>query len=501
MASPFTFFEHLKDKRDRERTDDLLRSFVAWFNESAGEPGAFGNARLGTIDDAREAGLVDQPSGLILGFIDGQPLRYTGDGHVVIYGRTGGGKGRDYVMPNLGLVDDQSFVVVDPKNQDTSWNSWDKRLKITGKEPWAFNPYQVAGRKSISINVMDRVIKKVQEGRGYLGAAQAMASALIPIPQGVRDIWPQVGAQELILVAAVYLANYKATHCHLPGLYEMLVCGSEQLLKFLDEVAASKTPGGVPGRAASLRATIAAEGGQWAAIAQEIRTGLGFVAPDEAATEFMTSTSVDVTELKRQAGTLYIMSPAIELGGYAGKIHQLVLDHLLETLAEAQGNTRVSFLLDEFQNIGTLIQLPKSLQMYRSMGVQLVFFIHHAKHLGTKYTQEFREAIDAACAVRIMWDIEDEELVRKLEYLGGTRTVRQVTYTGNAGVTSAISFTITEVARPLLQPDTIRLLGKKKVLLHLTGYPFFIATRGSYDEIEETEDMGDLRRAPPTPGA
>ena len=488
-----TLISSLTGARREANIEEVARAQLEQLASSAPIAGVLGRARLGEADDARKAGLVGKDNGLILGTIDGLPVRYAGEGHVAVYAPTGAGKGRDVILPNLGLVTDQSFIVIDPKNGDTTWACWDRRKQLNPGRTSAFNPYGRFGIGSVGINPLDRVVERLAKRSGYLGATMAMSAALVPIPPNVREAWPQVGAQELITIASLHLAHTDKANCCLPEVYLRLVRSSNDVVSYLKEVAQSDTPGGIPGLAAGAVATIEESGGQWVAIAQEVRNGLAFVAPDEAATPHMRRTTLDIARFKREPCSLFIISPADELSGVAGKTQQIVLDYLLEMLASTDGPVRTTFILDEFQNIGTSVQLPKSLNMYRSQGIQLVFFIHDPEQLGTKYTPGFAKAVYSASTVRLLWSLEDEELLRKVEYLSGRATVRVLTYNTSPGPSGSAGFSIVEQPRPLLQVEDTRLLGDKRMLMHIRGQSFYVIDNLAYFDIEETQSLRDPR--------
>ncbi len=481
-------FNARREAQNNEAIVDQLQTLA-----SASAPVTFGKARLGNADDLRKAALLEQERGWICGHSDEGPVRYAGEGHIAVVAPTGAGKGVEQILPNVGLIDDHSLVILDPKNGDTTWSCWERRKRLNPGRTFAFNPYGRFGIGSVGINPLDRVVAKLKAGVGYLGAAHANAAALVPIPPDAREPWPQVGAQELIEIAILHLAHTDAEHCSLPAVYERLVRSKEDVIKYLEAVAASSTPGGIPQRAAGVASMIADSGGQWAAIAQEVRNGLAFVAPGEVATACMRRTTFDIARFKQEPCYLAMISPADELSGFAGKIQQIVLDHLLDTLAAADGPVRTTFVLDEFQNFGTSAQLPKSLNMYRSQGIQLVFFIHDFEQLGAKYTPAFAKAIYSACTVRLLWSMEDEELLRKLEFLSGKTTVRTVSYNSSPGPSGSAGYSITEQARPLLQVEQLRLMDRGLLLMHMRDQPMFFLRREPYYNIIETHSLRDPR--------
>lgn len=62
--------------------------------------GTFGDAAFATLDECRDAGLVN-PNGLYLGLLDGEALFYSGKAHLLTCAPARQGKGIGVVIPNL----------------------------------------------------------------------------------------------------------------------------------------------------------------------------------------------------------------------------------------------------------------------------------------------------------------------------------------------------------------------------------------------------------------
>lgn len=488
----FSAWDAQRRARDDERRKygaDALRSRVeAAYLADPGVSGKLGRAALGTVTDARHAGLVNQGKGLPLGFLGGLSLSYLGDSHLSTTARTGGGKFRDVLAPVLATVKHESLIVVDPKDCSTTWATLEHRANVLKQKILVLNPHGKLQLPSLGLNVADRVVKKVATCDGPLEAARDLAEMLVPIEPGLKEMWPKQGAQQAILIWLVYLAYTKPASCNLPNLFLSLVRDESAIIKdLLENVATSSAPSGIPQQAASLAATLKSAKGQWTAIKQEIENALLFVAPGEGYAEAMRRTDFDVSLLKREPCTLYLIIDGRKIGT-AGQYLQLIIDYLMETIAECDGPVRTTFLLDEFLQIEPLSRLPKTLNMYRSRGVRLWFFIHSWQTLSQRYTPEFASALDQGCDACQYWDLEDEKLIQKLEYLSGKVTVALKSVNTGASTVGSAGWAIGEHARPLLQADQIRLLGRGKQLLRVTGAPFFIAERVPYFEIDEIAD-------------
>lgn len=102
----YNFLEGLEtQRRAREQEERVIRSMeeaerTRRFIENPQASGLLGDGRLGNIHDAATEGMLD-PQGLFLGALQGQPIFYPGDAHLLNYGLTRSGKGRDIILPNL----------------------------------------------------------------------------------------------------------------------------------------------------------------------------------------------------------------------------------------------------------------------------------------------------------------------------------------------------------------------------------------------------------------
>lgn len=470
----------------KHHADAVSQAVQAAYIRNPVASGRLGDARLGTIADARAANLINKGKGLPLGFLGGLALSYLGDSHIVTYARTGGGKFTCHIATVLATVTDQSFVVICPKDGSTTYATLTHRAEVLKQNILVLNPWGMLGLPSPGLNILDALNTPKGKHRP-VQTARRIASMLVPIVETAgKETWPKEGAQDLLMIVMAYLAHAEPAHCNLPRVFSLVVRDEETVVKYLTEVIGkSAAPSGIPGQAIGLANTIKRAGSQWSAIKQELNRALQFVAPGEPYAEAMTRTEIDISAMKRTPTTLYILVPGDELET-AGSYLQLVIDYILESLASAEGTVRTTVLLDEFQQIATLSRLPKSLNLYRARGVRLWFFIHNRQHLGSKYSPEFVSAIDSACEVMTAWDLEDDEFIKRIEYLSGKTTVATPGLNAGASAVGSAGWSVTEHGRPLLQAHDLRLLGPRKMLLRVYGHPYFIADRIPYYEIVET---------------
>ena len=114
------------DRMQRENDARRLAAYQQRIMSIAGPSGNLGDGRTANVSDAEAAGLCD-PRGLFLGALDGRMLWFDGDGQLLSYARSGSGKGRDWILPNLAHVRDRSLVVVDVKDGENCFASYEHR--------------------------------------------------------------------------------------------------------------------------------------------------------------------------------------------------------------------------------------------------------------------------------------------------------------------------------------------------------------------------------------
>ena len=71
--------------------------------------------------------------------------------------------------------------------------------------------------------------------------------------------------------------------------------------------------------------------------------------------------------------------------------------------------------------------------------------------------------------------------------------MRVLTYNTSPGPNGSAGFSIVEQPRPLLQVEDTRLLGDKRMLMHIRGQSFYVIDNLAYFDIEETQSLRDPR--------
>ena len=111
---------------------------------SAQASGVLGNGRLANLQDVQASDLLN-PDGLFLGALNKHLLFYSGDAPLLTFARTGMGKGRDFILPNLAHVRNRSLIVIDVKDAENCYASFEHRSQTLGHRCIYLNPFDLLG--------------------------------------------------------------------------------------------------------------------------------------------------------------------------------------------------------------------------------------------------------------------------------------------------------------------------------------------------------------------
>src|SRR3546814_2036431 len=68
------------------------------------------------------------------------------------YARAGTGKGRDFILPNLSHVRNRSLIVIDVKDGENCFASFEHRSQTLGQRCVYLNPFKLLGLLNTRIN-------------------------------------------------------------------------------------------------------------------------------------------------------------------------------------------------------------------------------------------------------------------------------------------------------------------------------------------------------------
>lgn len=169
--------------------------------------------------------------------------------------------------------------------------------------------------------------------------------------------------------------------------------------------------------------------------------------------------------------------------------------------------TPVHLIFDEFANIGKLPDIDRFIAVIRSRNVSAYLILQSFEQLKGTYGEEKALSIRACCDTTLflgstLFGTNDE-----ISKMLGTQTILSLTLNDTDGNTRSTTVNRTLFERPLMLPDEVGRLSRRKALLLIAGaYPFKddkydAAEHPRWDEVEPGHkgapcDTVRLRRIP-----
>ena len=147
---------------------------------------------------------------------------------MLTYLRTGGGKGRDLLLPNMAHVRDRSLIIIDVKDGENQYASAEHRSATLGTRCVFLNPFGMRGVPDTAINPLQILLDIVNAGGSIDSEANEIAQILLPPPvKPGDDAWVRKGALRLLAMRMEYLALFEPELCSLSGLWRFVNANHE----------------------------------------------------------------------------------------------------------------------------------------------------------------------------------------------------------------------------------------------------------------------------------
>lgn len=454
----------------------------------------FGGGRLARLQDVEQAGLLD-PNGLFLSGLDGRLIFYNGDAPMLSYLMTGGGKGRDIILPNCAHVQGRSLVILDTKDGENAWASAEFRSSL-GAGCIFLNPFNLHGFSNTRINPFQLLVDIVKRGERIDTEAEEMAQILLPAPvKPGGDAWVRKGALRYIALRLEYLAHFEPERCTLGNLWRFVNSSADDTeLAF----AMMKTCGieSIARKAEGLQNTAQKAPKQMEAYKADAVDALNTFEPGKTFEKATAAHDFEFARLKQKPYTVYVMVPAEKLGVAAAWI-SLVVNYAIETIARHNGAVRTTFLLDEFPQLPPAPSIRRALQVYRAKGVQLWIFSQGRFSMADRWSENAIKEFEDQAAVMTMKYVREPSLIRDLELWSGSATMLTPGVSHSGGVVESASANLGETRRSVLQNDDI--VGREDLFIRLATMPHIIKAQSiPYYEVapwnERIRDVRDLHR-------
>lgn len=429
----------------------------------------YGGGRLAQLQDVERAGMLDT-NGLFLGGLDGRLLFYNGDAPMLSYLMTGGGKGRDLILPNCAHVQDRSLVILDTKDGENAWASAEFRSTL-GAGCIFLNPFGLHGFPNTRINPLQLLVDIVRRGERLDTEAEGVAQILLPPPvKPGGDAWVRKGALRLITLRLEYLAHFEPDRCTLGELWRFVnSSGEDRDLAF----AMMRTCGieSIARKAAGLEDTAKNAPKQVEAYRSDAQDALNMFEPGKTFEQATAAHEFDFAKLKEEPHTVFVMVPAVKLDVAAPWL-SLVTNYGIETIARNNGRVRTTFLLDEFPQLQGAPSIRRALQVYRAKGVQLWIFAQGRFSMADKWSENAVKEFEDQAAVMTMKYVREPSLIRDLELWSGSTTMLTPGISHSGGVVESANANLGEARRSVLQNDDI--VGRDDLFIRVATMPHIV---------------------------
>lgn len=435
--------------------------------------GVLGNGRLANLRDAQAANLFN-PNGLFLGALHKRPIFFNGDAPLLTYARTGTGKGRDFILPNLAHSRNRSLVVIDLKDGENCWASHVHRRDNLGHEIVYLNPFGLHGLPNARINPLQTLIDIVRSGEQIDTEADEIAHILIPpSPKDQNGDWVGSGARRILALRMEYLALFEPELCSLSGLWRFVNSSQDdQNMAF-----AMMTTCGVEGierRAHAVQATAMDAPKQQEAYKSACIDALNVFEPNKKLERSTAAHDIDLSALKHRPHTVYLMAPSEKLSAVAPWV-SLILSHIIETIARERGPVATTLMLDEFPQLPPAPAIKKMLHLYRGKGLQPWIFSQGRHLLEAKWSREAVKDFEDMAAVFNTSCVEDPDLMADIEKWSGNRTVLMHGMNRSGGTVESAGANLGESKRAVLQSEDIREIGDGRQIIRIAGMPYLMS--------------------------
>ncbi|AUW58045.1 hypothetical protein C1T17_07925 [Sphingobium sp. SCG-1] len=457
--------------------------------------GDLGDARLGDLQDAQDANLLD-PAGLYTGVLDGEMLFLNSDGHHLVYGRAGSGKGVTSAQPNLAHYTESMFVT-DLKDGELHYSSAEHRAETLGHDVYTLDPWGIRGR-SAQANPLHRLGQIVAAGRLIDDEADEITLILLPKGKGEggENGWVRKGARRLIAARMKYLAYTDHNRLTLSELWRFINCSDADLEASFDEMIHCGFED-VAGASAVMASVFKEAPKQFESYRAESIDALAAFSPGSALARATMGNDIDFGQMKHKPITVYLCVPSSKLGVAAPWI-AMILNHAIEQIAATTGPNKTRFLIDEFAQLPAPIPaVMKALRLYRGRGILLSMYCQGRFSLrDAGYSEAAIKEIEDQAACLQMWGVEDPSLLKDIEYWSGNTSIVQVRPSHSGGAVASASLGRNEVKRPVLQAEDIRRIGDGQQIIKLPGFPLFVTDRIPYWQVtpwkSQLRDVRDL---------
>lgn len=339
------------------------------------------------------------------------------EAHALVIAETGGGKGRNFLIPTL-LASGNSAVVVDPKGEAAMVTA--RYRRSIGQEVFILDPFHVLSDRTDTFNPLDLVAR---EADARVEDAAEAATTIVGDRSTREPFWDNwavslIGAMISAVITIDPDANlgrvWKNFHSD-DTIYNVAVM-LDTVGSKLDEVAQGHLAAFLQLPEKETRPSVLGT------VQQHIRL---FGNPLVKAA--MGTTSFDLAALRDgRPLTIYLVVPPNKIRSHAPML-RLWLWGILTAMVKRPTNPVLPtlFLIDEFAHIGAFPLLEDCVTLMRGYGVRLVLFLQHVEQLAKLYPRSVNTIV-GNCAAVAAFGISNAAMAKPIAELLGDITPEQL---------------------------------------------------------------------------
>lgn len=463
-----------------------------------GEPlGDLGSAAFGSAADVRAK---DAPgtrrARVAVGNVEGQPLSWHTDKHVLILAGTRAGKGRDLIIPNL-LSYEGSVFVIDPKAENfaKTYRYRAKQGQVRVLDPWGktgikpeartrFNPLTLLSKDNPeSVDIADVLAHGLVLHTGgdshWADSARALWKALLLHVATAEEF---EGARDLITARQILLSGFLPAKKDKDAKTETPEKPAE--LSTLELMRKNYVFDGIVSDfAASLLETPEEERGSIISNAARQTDFIDTPALRASLAANGKGRLIDFGEWRRGVMSCYVCIPADKLEGSGLRWVRMVVSAALNEMTREENPPPlpVQFILDELASLKRLEQVERAVGLAAGYGVQVWSVWQDIAQMKDLYQARWASFIGNAGA-RYVFGVGDYDTAKYFsDYMG--QATRRVTVQQADALGMRLSGQSRSVqTRALMTPDEIMVMEQREMLVLLDRMRPLKATRTGWDE-------------------
>lgn len=416
-----------------------------------------GTSRIGTTDDVTEH---QQPDGIFIG----GDLALNDMGHILTVGSTRSGKGTNLIIP--ALLDAKrypgSWVIIDPKGENAAITADYQASK--GQHVLFLDPWGVRTDTPDTYNPLDFI----RTGDELADDAMVIAEMIVPTDTAGPDRFWSDRARSLIAGLIMYIKQSDLT---LNDLFSMLRLEEKDFADLAKNLQGSADP------------VIAATGNEITSGLKNEKMFTSIMATALQYTDFLKSpalqynmekSSFNMADLTKGKMTLYIIIPADKLHSHYQWLRLISTCSMMTTVRHH--NKKVTFLLDEFANLGNLPNVAAGLAYMAGYNITLWMILQSLPQLRNLYRDHWEDFI-ANTMVKQYVGIADNFTAEYVAHsIGGTTFV--TTDSEGQGWDKRDRFNSSQ--RMVLTPDEVKATTDKNIILQISKSPTLIVPKKPY---------------------